>query len=160
RVGAPFNRTFYFIDGGVERGLSYDYARLFEDQLNRQFNTGNLKVNVILLPMQRDQLIPQLRAGKIDAIVAQLTVTPELQKLVAFTNPTPRTGDEVLVPGPQAPQGARLADLGRARVLVRKSSPYFASIAAYNARQRSLGKPQLAVEAAPESLEDDDLLEM
>jgi membrane-bound lytic murein transglycosylase MltF len=160
RVGAPFNRTFYFIDNGVQRGLSYDYAKLFEDQLNKQFNTGNLKVNVVLLPMARDELIPQLRAGKIDAVVAQLTVTPEREKLVAFSDPTRRNVDEVLVTGPAAPPVRSLADLGRAKVLVRKSSSYYASIAAYNARQHAAGKPEIAVASAPESLEDDDLLEM
>jgi hypothetical protein len=26
RVGVPFNRTFYFVDKGTPRGLSYEYA--------------------------------------------------------------------------------------------------------------------------------------
>jgi membrane-bound lytic murein transglycosylase MltF len=160
RVGAPFNRTFYFVDGGVQRGLSYEYAKFFEDQLNKQFNTGNLRVNVILLPMRRDELVPQLLAGKIDAVFAQQTVTPSLQKLVAFSIPTRTNVDEVLVTGPAAPQIKSLADLGAAKVPVRASSSAFSNIAAYNARQKSAGRPQLAVEAAPESLEDDDLLEM
>ena len=25
RAGLPFNRTFYFIDNGVPKGLSYEY---------------------------------------------------------------------------------------------------------------------------------------
>jgi membrane-bound lytic murein transglycosylase MltF len=160
RIGAPFNRTFYFIDHGVQRGLAYDYIRLFEDELNKHRNTGALKVAVIVMPMQRDELIAQLRAGKIDAAVAQLTVTPERQKLVAFSNPTRTNVDEVLVTGPDAPQVHSLADLGRTKVLVRKSSSYFSSLEAYNARQKAAGRAQLVVEAAPESLEDDDLLEM
>jgi membrane-bound lytic murein transglycosylase MltF len=160
RIGAPFNRTFYFIDHGVQRGLAYDYIRLFEDELNKRRNTGALKVNVIVLPVQRDELIPLLRAGKIDAAVAQLTVTAERQKLVAFTDFTRTNVDEVLVTGPGAPPVHSLAELGRAKVLVRKSSSYYSSLEAYNARQKSAGKPQLAVEAAPETLEDDDLLEM
>src|SRR4051812_1315384 len=34
RVAVPFNRTFYFIDKGVQRGLAYEYLKLFEDELN------------------------------------------------------------------------------------------------------------------------------
>ena len=34
RAGVPFNRTFYFIDRGQQRGLSYEYLMLFEEQLN------------------------------------------------------------------------------------------------------------------------------
>ena len=41
RAGVPFNRTFYFVDKGVQRGLSYDYLMLFEEQLNKSLNTGN-----------------------------------------------------------------------------------------------------------------------
>src|SRR5262245_31006911 len=58
RVAAPYNRTFYFIDKGVERGLSYEYVRLFEGELNRKLNTGDLKVHLVILPMPRDMLLP------------------------------------------------------------------------------------------------------
>src|SRR3569832_263710 len=34
RVGVTFNRTFYFIDKGTQRGLSYEYMTQYEEQLN------------------------------------------------------------------------------------------------------------------------------
>ncbi|HEY2359156.1 MAG TPA: transporter substrate-binding domain-containing protein [Phenylobacterium sp.] len=159
RVGAPFNRTFYFMDKGVQRGLAYEYAVMFEDQLNKKLNTGPLKVHVVMLPMPRDMLLPQLKAGKIDMAVAQLTVTPERQKLVDFTNPTRSNVDEVLVTGPGAPAVTTLDGL-RSKVFVRKSSSYYATLQAYNREQKAKGKPTIGVEPASESLEDDDLLEM
>ena len=88
RAAVPFNRSFYFVDKGVQRGLSYEYLLLFEEQLNKKLKTGNLKVHVVPIPMPRDMLIPALEAGKVDLVVAQLTVTPERQKVVDFTNPT------------------------------------------------------------------------
>jgi membrane-bound lytic murein transglycosylase MltF len=72
RVGAPFNRTYYFVDNGVQRGLSYEYAMLAEDVLNKKLNTGNLKVHVVLLPMPRDLLLPALNSGQVDIVIAQL----------------------------------------------------------------------------------------
>ena len=38
--------------------------------------------------MPHDALFPALQAGKIDLVVAQLTVTPARQQLVDFTRPT------------------------------------------------------------------------
>ncbi|HXT30379.1 MAG TPA: transporter substrate-binding domain-containing protein, partial [Vicinamibacterales bacterium] len=75
RVGVTFNRTFYFVDKGAPRGLAYEYCTLYEEALNKRLNTGNLKVHLVMIPMPRDLLIPSLQAGKIDMIVAQLTVT-------------------------------------------------------------------------------------
>jgi membrane-bound lytic murein transglycosylase MltF len=160
RVGVPFNRTFYFIDKGVQRGLSYEYLKMFEDEVNTKLNTGDLHVHVIALPMSHDNLLPQLRAGKIDMVVAQLTITPERQALVDFSHPT-RTGiNEVLVTGPASKSVRSLEDLGEGEVFVRKSSSYFASLEAYNRRRVAEGKRPVRVVAAPENLEDDDLLEM
>jgi membrane-bound lytic murein transglycosylase MltF len=160
RIGAPFNRTFFFVDSGVQRGLSYEYAMLFEKQLNEQLHTGNLAVHVVLLPMSRDMLLPQLRAGKIDMVVAQMTVTPERLQVVDFSDPTRQNVNEVLVTGPGATGVKSFEDLRQAKVMVRRSSSYWNSLQAYNSRQAAQGKPRLNVLEAPESLEDDDLLEM
>lgn len=160
RAGVPFNRTFYFIDKGEPRGLSYEYMVLFEKKLNEKLNSGPLKVNVVLLPMPRDALLPALREGKVDLVAAQLTVTPERQKLVDFTNPT-RTGiNEVVVTGPGSPKLASLDDLSGKRIFVRRSSSYYDSIEALNQTLKGKGKAPVEIDDAPESLEDDDLLEM
>jgi membrane-bound lytic murein transglycosylase MltF len=160
RAGVPFNRTFYFIDKGQPRGLSYEYMTLFEDKLNEQLKTGNMRVHVILLPMPHDALLPALKAGKLDLVAAQLTVTPERQKLVDFSNPTRQNVNEVVVTGPGSPTIGSPEDLSGKRVFVRKSSSYYASLEALNRRLKAANRPPVAIDAAPESLEDDDLLEM
>jgi len=160
RVGVTFNRTFYFVDQGQPRGLSYEYSSLFEDQLNKKLPKGHLKVHVVLLPMPRDLLLPSLKAGKLDMVVAQLTVTPARQQLVDFTDPTRRDVSEVLVTGPGAPTIASLDDLSGHEVYVRKTSSYYESLVALNERLKAAGKPPVDIQAASESLEDDDLLEM
>lgn len=160
RAGVPFNRTFYFIDEGRPRGLSYEFMTLFEEKLNAKLNTGPLKVNVVLLPMPRDALLPALRAGKVDLVAAQLTITPERQKIVDFTNPT-RTGvNEVVVTGPGSPKLSGIDDLSGKRLFVRRSSSYYASIQALNQKFEASGKAPVEIDEAPDSLEDDDLLEM
>lgn len=160
RAGVPFNRTFYFIDKGQPRGLSYEFMTLFEEKLNEKLKTGPLKVHVVLVPMPRDALLPALRAGQVDLVAAQLTITPERQKLVDFTDPT-RTGvSEVIVTGPASPTLANIDDLSGKRLFVRRTSSYYNSIQALNQKFKASGKAPVEIDEAPESLEDDDLLEM
>ena len=64
RAGVVYNRTQYFIDKGVQRGISYESIKLFEEQLNKRLKTGLLKVHVAIVPLPRDQLFPALLAGQ------------------------------------------------------------------------------------------------
>ena len=160
RIAAPFNRTYYFLDGGVQRGLSYEYSKLFEKSLNEQLGKGHPYVNVIILPMPRDSLLPALNDGLADMAVAQLTITPERLKVVDFTAPTRSNVNEVLVTG-QGSAGIRSEDeLSGRQVFVRRTSSYYQSLLALNARLKARGKAPVDIQEAPENLEDDDILEM
>jgi len=70
RIGAPYSRTFYYIDKGVQRGLSYELAKTFEDELNKSHKTGNTRIHVVLVPIPRDQLASALTQGNIDVVAA------------------------------------------------------------------------------------------
>ena len=160
RVGVTFNRTHYFIDMGQERGITYEALKAFEHDLNTDLKTGNLKVNVVMLPMTREQLYPALTSGKIDMVAAMLTVTPEREKVVAFSVPTRTDVSEVVVTGPGAPPIATLDDLAGQEVFIRKTSSYAASLARLNEQLKARGKPAAVLTEAPEVLETDDVLEM
>ena len=100
RIGVTFNRTFYFIDKGVQRGVSYQYGQLVEERLNKHVKTGaDNKVHVVFVPLPRAMLLPALVDGKVDLVAAQVTVTPDLQKLIDFTNPTRMNVSQMLVTG-------------------------------------------------------------
>src|SRR5262245_52715993 len=96
RVGAPFNRTFYFVDKGAQRGIAYEMGKAFEDELNKSRKTDNTRIHVAFVPLPRDALASALTEGKIDVVAAQVTVRPELQALVDFTNPTRTNVREVV----------------------------------------------------------------
>ena len=155
-----FNRTHYFIDKGQQRGLTYESLKLFEDDLNTARKTGNLKINVVFVPLPRDQLYPALINGKVDMVAAMVTVTPEREKLVAFSDPTRTNVNEVVVTAPGAKPIATLDDLAGREVFIRKLSIYNETVAGLNAQLKSRGKPPVIVKEAPEVFEDDDLLEM
>ena len=160
RVGVTFNRTHYFIDKGQERGLTYESLKAFESDLNKQLKTGNLKVHVVPVPMQRNQLYPALASGQVDMVAAMITVTPERETLVAFSEPTRTNVREVVVSGPGAPRVATLDDLAGQEVFVRRGSIYEESLTRLNAQLKSRGRPAIIIAPAPAALEDDDILEM
>jgi membrane-bound lytic murein transglycosylase MltF len=160
RVGVTFNRTHYFIDKGQERGLTYESLKLFENDLNADLKTGNLKVHVVIVPLQRDHLYPALSTGQVDMVAAMVTIRPEVEKLVAFSVPTRTNVSEVVVTGPGAPPIATVDDLAGQEVFVRKTSVYYETLTALNAQLQARGKPAIVIDEAPDVLEDDDVLEM
>ena len=160
RVGVMFNRTFYFVDKGVQRGVAYEYGRLMEDKINEKRRNGNIKVNVFFVPLPREKLLPALIDGKVDMVAGQLTITPERQKLIDFTDPTRTNVNEIVVTAPGTAALSSVDDLSGQRVFVRKTSSYYQSLLALNEKLRSNGKAPVVIEIAPDNLDDDDLLEM
>jgi membrane-bound lytic murein transglycosylase MltF len=117
-------------------------------------------VNVVIVPMLRNQLYPALASGKIDMVAAMVTVRPELEKLAAFSEPTRTNVSEVVVTGPGAPPIATVDDLAGQDVFVRKGSIYEESLITLNEQLKARGKPPVVFVEAPAVLEDDDVLEM
>jgi membrane-bound lytic murein transglycosylase MltF len=110
--------------------------------------------------MSRDQLYPALAGGKVDMVAAMVTVRPELEKLVAFSEPTRTNVSQVVVTGPGAPPIATVDDLAGQEVFVRKTSVYHESLIRLNEQLKARGKPAVVIDEAPDVLEDDDVLEM
>ena len=160
RAGVTFNRTHYFIDRGEQRGAAYESLLNFEEALNARLKTGLLRVHVAVVPLPRNMLIPALTEGKVDLVAAQLTVTPERQKQVDFSNPTRSNVSEIVVTGPGSAAVSSPDDLSGREVFVRTSSSYHDSLLALNERLKAAGRPPAVIKPAPENLEDDDILEM
>ena len=89
-----------------------------------------------------------------------LTVTPERLEQVDFGEPFFRGVKEIAVTGPASPELASVDDLSGKEVFVRKSSSYWTHLEHLNERFAQEHKPPVTLKAAPEDLQDDDLLEM
>ena len=160
RVLLVYSKTFYFLDRGRQRGATYDFMRLFEDDLNRRLKTGHLRVQVIFIPVGRDELLPGLVEGRGDIAAANLTITDERREQVDFSNPIATGVSEIVVTGPASPPIQSVQDLSGKEVFVRKSSSYYESLQRLNAELEKAGKAPVRLKLAPETLEDEDLLEM
>jgi membrane-bound lytic murein transglycosylase MltF len=160
RVLVTYSKTFYFLDRGQQRGLTYDLLEEFEKYVNKKIKAKTLKINVVYIPVRRDELIPGLLKGRGDIAVANLTITSQRQKKADFSNPLMTGVRELLVTGPAAPSIASLDDLSGKEIHVRKSSSYYESLVELNATLKKNGKKPVKLIPADDSLEDEDLLEM
>jgi membrane-bound lytic murein transglycosylase MltF len=160
RVLTVQDPILYSVDRGREVGITYESIKAFEKELNEKLGNKVVTVYVVPIPVGRDQLIPGLVSGKGDIAAGLITITPERQKQVAFSDPVASGVREVLVTGPDAPPVASLDELSGKEVFVRASSSYAEHIRKLNERFRAQGKPELRIEAAAESLTDGDILEM
>jgi membrane-bound lytic murein transglycosylase MltF len=166
RVLTTYSKTNYFYDRGAQRGVTYDFFRVFEADLNKRLAKENklkgkhLKVLLAFIPVARQDLLTALAAGKGDIAAANLTDTPERRKRVDFAAPVYAEASEVVVSGPGSPLVSSVDDLAGKTVFVRKTSSYYESLVALNRRFAAEKKPAVIIKEAPEALEDEDLLEM
>jgi len=160
RILVPYSKTIYFLDKGAERGVAAESGRELEAWINKKYKLTKLKIRVAFVPMARDKLLPALIEGRGDIVAASLTITPERLQLVDFADPWTRSVKEVVVTGPDSPPLAGLDDLADQEIMVRKSSSYYTHLMAFNEVLKAKGLKEIQIEAADETLEDEDLLEM
>jgi membrane-bound lytic murein transglycosylase MltF len=166
RVLTVYSKTFYFVNKGVQMGAVPDIFRVFEEDLNKKLakegklKQKHLKVRVVFIPVARGELLPALAAGKGDIAASSLGVTEERQKLVDFSTPLVRNVSVLMVSGPASPAVSSVDDLAGKEVFVRKSSVYYEILTALNRRFAAEKKPAVVIKEAPETLEDEDLIEM
>jgi membrane-bound lytic murein transglycosylase MltF len=156
----PYSKTFYFLDGADQRGLTYELLREFEKYINKKLRKKTLRIQLVVIPTKRDRLLPALVEGVGDIAAGNLTITPERQKRVDFSAPQLTGVEEILVTGPEAPPIQGIDDLAGKEIHVRASSSYYESLKRLNAQFKKKGEKPMKIVLADEYLEDEDLLEM
>ncbi|MGL4933274.1 MAG: transporter substrate-binding domain-containing protein, partial [Aeromonas sp.] len=146
RVLTSYNKNFYFIDPkGTQRGITYESFVEFERALNQHLLKQNklsqrhLKVRVVFIPVARDELLPALLAGRGDIAAANLTITPERQKIVDFTNPLSQDVSEIVLSYPGSSPMDNVEELSGKEVFVRYSSSYYEHLLELNQRLTAKG---------------------
>ena len=164
RVYAPFSRSLYFSDKGRERGIAVELVRDWERYLNIKYKKelGKRPLTIYIAPATRDKLLPFVEYGLGDVAIGNLTITEERLRQVDFVpgDEGRRMISEVIVTGAKSPEIKSLDDLSGKHVHVRKASSYFESLQAQNERLKRDGKPEIILTLVPDSVEDEDLMEM
>ncbi len=160
RVLTTVNRTNFFISDGHLVGYEYALLKDYEKFLNTQINDKDLQVGLEFIPVARDDLIPNLLNGYGDLAAAGLTITPDRQAKVAFTDPYLTGIDEIVVTHAGSSQLEDVFDLSGKTVFIRKSSSYYQSLIDLNEQLHSHNKEPAHLLLAPEELETEDILEL
>ena len=162
RVLVASSKTQYYVVKGIQHGTSYEVMKAFEDWVNRKYpqKTKNLRLHVVFVPVSRNQFLPRLTEGRGDLAVGAITITSERAKVVDFSLPMATDVKEIAVTGPHSPELHSLDDLSGQEVFVRKSSSYWEHLEGLNQKLQTEHKAPVKLRAAPEDVEDEDLLEM
>ena len=160
RLLTAYNPIYLSYDGIGQKGLAVDLSRAFEEHLSELTGTKAGALQVIIMPVSRDDLLPYLLDGKGDIAAANLTITPARQAQVEFSDPTYPDVRELVITGPAAPDVAGLDDLVSTEVHIRRSSSYFEHLTALNRTRKTAGQEEIPIVETDEVLEDYDLLEL
>lgn len=156
----PYNRAYFFFDGGQPKGISYEITVMFEKFINKKLKSGTHKVRVLVIPTPREKLFSGLVEGKGDIAIGNLTITDERRKIVDFSDPFAQDINEILVTNKEIPDVNSVFSLSGMEIHVRRSSSYYESLVNLNEVFRQSEKKPVKIVEADDRLEDSDLLEM
>jgi len=157
RIAIPYNPIYFSYDGEKMIGFAVERAREFEKFLAASLGK---RIDVILVPLPRDQLLDALIEGSVDIVAANLTITPERAERVAFSNPILKDVTELVVTGPAAGKVTSFDDLAQIGVFLRPSSSYYGHMVDLNQLRQAEGRKPVKITDADEHLEDYDLIDM
>ena len=160
RVLTTISKTYYFVDGATQRGLTYEAFQVFEEELNKKLKNKNVRVHVFIVPVANNDLIPALLEGRGDIVAAGKLITEWRREQVDFTNPTRSNVSTLVVTGPGTPPLATVEGLAGKEVYLRQADVSKQAVDQFNAMLAKAGKPPVKIRPAPEVLAEEDLLEM
>jgi membrane-bound lytic murein transglycosylase MltF len=154
------NPVGFFYDKGKPKGAMYEALDAFQKFVNQKLKTGKLPITVAFIPMRADQVAKALTEGIGDIVAYGVVVTPEREKLVAFSTPLVTDVKQIIVTGSDLSSASTLADLGGKEVYVNPLTTYYQNLQTANETLKHSGKTPIVITAADKNLTDDDLLQM
>jgi membrane-bound lytic murein transglycosylase F len=147
RVLTRNNATTYFLYRGRLMGFEYELLRKFAEQEDLQLE--------MIVPYARSLLIPMLLWGGGDVVTASVAISDQQRRRgIEFTRPY-NTVNQVVVARKDDPGLIHVSQLEGRTVWVRKSSAYWNTLE----RLRELGGINFSLRAAPEELENEDIID-
>lgn len=158
RVVVPFNRTIYYLDRGVQKGIAFESLREFEAGLPP--GPHGIRRKVVIIPTRRDRILGALAAGYADLAIGGITVTGERSQQVDFSTPTLSGVKAVVVTRRGGTAFTREDELAGLEIHVRPAGPFGADLTALNRRLTARGLTPVAIREVDDALEDEDVLQM
>jgi membrane-bound lytic murein transglycosylase MltF len=160
RVLVSFKKTEYFIVNGQQRGFEYELMEQYEKYLNKGDKKGQLRFDIVYIPVPFDSLLSNLVKGRGDVAAAGLTITPERREKVAFTTPYFEDVSEVVVTAKGDESIKSLDDLSGRIVYVLSGSSYVQHLTGLSEKFKKAGRPPVYVVESDPYLGTEDILEL
>ncbi|MFC1829883.1 transglycosylase SLT domain-containing protein [Thermodesulfobacteriota bacterium] len=159
RVLVTYSKTNFFFDRGVTQGFEYELLKDYEKFLNKDLKKLNQKITMLFIPVPFDRLLQSLVDGQGDIVAAGLTVTPQREKIVKFTDPYIPDVAEVVVLNKEVKDVRVLDDLAGRRVYIRPDSSYEEHLKALSRQLIRKRKAPINIATTDENLTTEDILE-
>jgi ABC-type amino acid transport substrate-binding protein len=130
RIGTYFvNPPFEYVSDGQKIGFEVDLL----NEIARR-----LSLAPVFFDTQWETILQQMQAGQYDLIVGGITITPERERLLAWSTPYMTTTLSLVVDGRRSPQIRSIADFKRASVGVQAATTDY-DVAVRMQRQGEIG---------------------
>lgn len=160
RVLVSYTRTNFFMTKRGFRGIEHDLLKAYENYLNRGPRKQRYQTHLTFIPMPFGDILLNLEAGYGDIAASGLTITPEREALVDFTNPYITNVREIVVSHLNSPKIEKLADFSGKQVIVVDSSSYIIHLERINQTLGQMGLTPMEIIKADPLMESEDLLEL
>jgi membrane-bound lytic murein transglycosylase MltF len=132
----------------------------FERAINKGDKKGQLRIDVVYIPVHFESLLPSLVKGRGDIAAAGLTITPERQQQVTFTVPYVRDVNEVVVTRKSDESIHSIDDLSGRILYVLSGSSYVQHLAELSEKFKDGGSPPVYIVESDAYLATEDILEL
>ena len=113
-IGTYFvNPPFEYVSGGQRIGFEVDLVNEI---------AARLSLAPVFVDTEWETILQQMQAGRYDCIVGGITITPERQRLLAWSTPYMTTTLSLVVDGRRSPNMRRMADFRNASVGVQAAT--------------------------------------
>jgi membrane-bound lytic murein transglycosylase MltF len=160
RVLVGYSHTHYFMDGLNIRGISAENLRRFDPFLQERLGSPRPRINILPIPVARDEMIDFLAAGLADLAVGNITITDARAERVNFSRPLRRDVSELVIHHSDVGDIDSLEALAGRDVHVRRSSSFVQSLEGLNASLLDEGLAPVNIVAVDEHLQTEDILDL
>lgn len=150
RILVSADLGFYYVQNGKPKGIISELIYEFERYLRK----NKKAINIQVIPVARNELIPKLIAGYGDVIIANLTITNERKEQIAFSDPVRENVSEIIVTNTRYSDIKTVDDLSGLDVWVRESSSYHKSLTKVNNYFTIQNKPLINILFLDEIMQD------
>ena len=160
RVLVAHSKTNFFLVKGEPHGFEYELLQQYGKFLNKKVSKRQIKTRIVFIPVPFDQLISGLLEGKGDIAAAGLTITPEREKKIAFTQPYLPRVEEVVIARKRLKDVKKVEHLAGRSVFIIRGGSYGPHLRDLNKRFEKKSLSPIKVIEVSENLATEDLLEL